>query len=337
VFGRPPPPRRTRAAERARATVPPGPSPRSPRAVRMPDGREEVVGCLESCLNRAMRIHCDARTCPCGPACANRPFHALEGAVRARGACGVPPLGGREGPGPRWREGFDGGAPWACSGKGGGAKCVVRICLRPSPHPPPLTPLLPQTQRAPPPPPPQPVEVFLASDGRGHGLRAAAPLRRGDLVGEYAGEVVDAPEARRRAAAASAAGRRHCYAMRLGPGLYIDAERRGGLARLMNSGCEPNCEAQKWCGARARGGGWGGGVLASCGCLSRRAERCRRGPVGPAVGQGWRVDRVTKRPPARSLTNPRAFPHPPPKGTTPRRARRASGCLPFATSRPARR
>ena len=54
-------------------------------------------------------------------------------------------------------------------------------------------------------------------------------------------------------------GQAHFYIMGLGPGLFIDAHRRGNLARLLNSSCEPNCETQKWC--------------------ARRAARRRRGPM----------------------------------------------------------
>ena len=32
----------------------------------------------------------------------------------------------------------------------------------------------------------------------------------------------------------------------LGSGLIIDAKDKGGVARFLNSSCEPNCETQKW-------------------------------------------------------------------------------------------
>ena len=34
-------------------------------------------GCGRDCLNRSMNTFCDVRTCPCGDACSNRPFHQL--------------------------------------------------------------------------------------------------------------------------------------------------------------------------------------------------------------------------------------------------------------------
>ncbi|KAF5826675.1 hypothetical protein DUNSADRAFT_2393, partial [Dunaliella salina] len=36
-------------------------------------------GCAENCLNRHSYIHCDPKSCPCGEACSNRPFHLLKG------------------------------------------------------------------------------------------------------------------------------------------------------------------------------------------------------------------------------------------------------------------
>ncbi|KAJ9527214.1 hypothetical protein QJQ45_025473 [Haematococcus lacustris] len=38
-----------------------------------------LPGCQAGCLNRVSYIHCDPRSCPCGEACSNRPFHKLKG------------------------------------------------------------------------------------------------------------------------------------------------------------------------------------------------------------------------------------------------------------------
>lgn len=35
-------------------------------------------GCGPDCLNRHSYIHCDIKSCPCGDACSNRPFHKLR-------------------------------------------------------------------------------------------------------------------------------------------------------------------------------------------------------------------------------------------------------------------
>ena len=52
--------------------------PRRPKRIRQPDGSELIVGCTDGCLNRLSFIHCDPRTCPCGTACTNKPFHLLK-------------------------------------------------------------------------------------------------------------------------------------------------------------------------------------------------------------------------------------------------------------------
>lgn len=49
-----------------------------PKHIRQPDGSELIVGCTDGCLNRLSFIHCDPRTCPCGTACTNKPFHLLK-------------------------------------------------------------------------------------------------------------------------------------------------------------------------------------------------------------------------------------------------------------------
>ncbi|KAL0051651.1 hypothetical protein WJX82_011245 [Trebouxia sp. C0006] len=37
----------------------------------------QELGCGDDCLNRLSFIHCDAKLCPCGASCTNRPFHQL--------------------------------------------------------------------------------------------------------------------------------------------------------------------------------------------------------------------------------------------------------------------
>lgn len=84
-----------------------------------------------------------------------------------------------------------------------------------------------------------------------------------------AGEVIDNAEMQRRMEEQRLLGQHHFYIMELGPGLFIDAHKRGNFARLLNSSCEPNCETQKWWVAAVNGScvyvcwGWGGRLLNS--------------------------------------------------------------------------
>eukprot|EP00775_Hariotina_reticulata_P011777 gene11777-11922_t len=89
------------------------------------------------------------------------------------------------------------------------------------------------------------LDIFL-TENRGHGVRVAAPLPKNCFVVEYAGEVIDQAELSRRMDAARDSGEQHFYIMEMGPGLFIDARKKGNHARLLNSCCDPNCETQKW-------------------------------------------------------------------------------------------
>jgi SET domain-containing protein len=90
------------------------------------------------------------------------------------------------------------------------------------------------------------MEIAQTVNNRGHGVRAARAIKKGEFVVEYAGEVIDAAEMSRRMEAQRVLGQHHFYIMELGPGLFVDAHRRGNLARLLNSSCEPNCKTEKW-------------------------------------------------------------------------------------------
>jgi hypothetical protein len=93
--------------------------------------------------------------------------------------------------------------------------------------------------------PSPPMEVFLTRD-RGWGVRAAAPISAGVFLVEYAGEVIDEEEMRARMEEARRLREPHFYMMEAEPGVVIDARRRGNLARLLNSSCDPNCVTHKW-------------------------------------------------------------------------------------------
>lgn len=87
---------------------------------------------------------------------------------------------------------------------------------------------------------------LCVSPRSGYGVRALQHVRGGSFLLEYAGEVIDQKELEVRMEAARAANEPCYYIMELSQGLYIDARRKGNLARLLNSSCDPNCETQKW-------------------------------------------------------------------------------------------
>lgn len=119
------------------------------------------------------------------------------------------------------------------------------------------------------------LERFRA-EGKGWGIRTKEPLRSGQFIIEYLGEVVseqefrwDAsyfcpisfiypegdwkpfflisylPHRRNRMMQQYFSHSGH-YCLNLDSGMVIDSYRMGNEARFINHSCEPNCEMQKW-------------------------------------------------------------------------------------------
>ncbi|VDD75809.1 unnamed protein product [Mesocestoides corti] len=89
-------------------------------------------------------------------------------------------------------------------------------------------------------------EPYFCGPEKGWGLRALKLIPKGTFIVEYAGEVIDFPEFRRRVRLYEKAKRVHHYFMSLGPEHFIDAGTKGNWARFVNHSCEPNSETQKW-------------------------------------------------------------------------------------------
>src|SRR5438067_8720778 len=83
--------------------------------------------------------------------------------------------------------------------------------------------------------------IVRRSRVHGRGLFARTPYRRGDLVGEYQGRVIDvALEGETSSAWNSDPAYTLLFA--LDDGLTIDAGVKGNSIRFMNHSCDPNCE-----------------------------------------------------------------------------------------------
>ncbi len=90
-------------------------------------------------------------------------------------------------------------------------------------------------------------EVISAGD-KGWGLRIAsgsAPIRKGQFVAEYVGEVIDAKEMTKRMIT-HGRGVSKLYMMQLGNGKFLDARRKGGVTRFINHSCDPSCVLEHW-------------------------------------------------------------------------------------------
>lgn len=84
--------------------------------------------------------------------------------------------------------------------------------------------------------------------GCGWGLKTLEDVRKGQLVFEYVGEVIDEEllEARLQEHAREHPNDHNMYIMELEKGFYLDARTKGNASRFINHACAPNCELQKW-------------------------------------------------------------------------------------------
>ncbi|KAK4444930.1 hypothetical protein QBC34DRAFT_414300 [Podospora aff. communis PSN243] len=98
-----------------------------------------------------------------------------------------------------------------------------------------------------------PLQIFRTED-RGWGVRCPLPLRKGQFVDRYLGEIITSEEADRRRQASSLAQRKDVYLFALdkfsdpdsidpllaGPPREVDGEFMSGPTRFINHSCEPN-------------------------------------------------------------------------------------------------
>uniref|UniRef100_A0A7S1T9B3 Histone-lysine N-methyltransferase n=1 Tax=Compsopogon caeruleus TaxID=31354 RepID=A0A7S1T9B3_9RHOD len=88
------------------------------------------------------------------------------------------------------------------------------------------------------------VKLFKAGGHKGWGLRAGEDVPAGSFIIEYTGEVIDESEYALRTE--QYMDEKNFYFMTLRWDLYLDASRKGNIARFVNHSCEPNAKTQKW-------------------------------------------------------------------------------------------
>lgn len=88
--------------------------------------------------------------------------------------------------------------------------------------------------------------VVRETPGRGWGLFAAAHISKGTFIMEYAGEIINAAEFKRRRERDRITDAVHFYFMQLTDKLYIDSSRFGNESRFINHSHRPNCIAEQW-------------------------------------------------------------------------------------------
>ncbi|VFQ70718.1 unnamed protein product [Cuscuta campestris] len=87
---------------------------------------------------------------------------------------------------------------------------------------------------------------LFRTDGRGWGLHADENIKDGQFIIEYCGEVISSEKARKRSQTYENQGLKDAYIISLNANYFIDATRKGSLARFINHSCLPNCETRKW-------------------------------------------------------------------------------------------
>ncbi|XP_059654034.1 histone-lysine N-methyltransferase ASHH1 [Cornus florida] len=87
---------------------------------------------------------------------------------------------------------------------------------------------------------------LFKTEGRGWGLLADENIKAGRFIIEYCGEVITSEEAQQRSQTYEAQGLKDAYIISLSSNYFIDATKKGSLARFINHSCQPNCETRKW-------------------------------------------------------------------------------------------
>ncbi|GES81962.1 histone-lysine N-methyltransferase ASH1L-like [Rhizophagus clarus] len=85
----------------------------------------------------------------------------------------------------------------------------------------------------------------IETPNKGFGLRTKVPIRKGQLIIEYRGEVISHETAMQRMETIYK-NRRHSYFLDYEKGEVLDGGSRGTEARFINHSCAPNCHIEKW-------------------------------------------------------------------------------------------
>ncbi|KAK6330772.1 histone methyltransferase set2 [Orbilia javanica] len=86
----------------------------------------------------------------------------------------------------------------------------------------------------------------IQTEMKGYGLRANTSMEPGTFIYEYVGEVIGESQFRKRREQYGKEDIKHFYFMSIKVGEYIDATKKGCLARFCNHSCNPNSMVEKW-------------------------------------------------------------------------------------------
>ncbi|KAL5699118.1 [histone H3]-lysine(4) N-trimethyltransferase [Ranunculus cassubicifolius] len=80
----------------------------------------------------------------------------------------------------------------------------------------------------------------------GWGVEAAEPIKEGEFVIEYVGEVIDDVECTQRFWQLKKGEEKNFYLCEIRKDFTIDATKKGNFSRFVNHSCDPNCKMEKW-------------------------------------------------------------------------------------------
>lgn len=85
---------------------------------------------------------------------------------------------------------------------------------------------------------------IIEAGKKGKGLIVLEDVKKGDLIAEYVGRAIN--KAFLQSLFRRYATERKLYIMSLTNDIYLDARKKGGIARYINHSCDPNCVVERW-------------------------------------------------------------------------------------------
>jgi Protein kinase domain/SET domain len=90
-----------------------------------------------------------------------------------------------------------------------------------------------------------PTQVFDTGN-KGLGMRILQDVKKGTMIAEYTGRAVKEWALVNKLFQQTYQHERRLYIMALEDGIFLDARKKGGLARFINHSCQPNCRVERW-------------------------------------------------------------------------------------------
>ncbi len=87
---------------------------------------------------------------------------------------------------------------------------------------------------------------IVTTKKKGFGVIAKQDIHANEFIVEYLGEYITEHKFQQRAQHYGKGNQKHFYGMSLRSNEYVDATKKGGIARFCNHSCNPNCIIQQW-------------------------------------------------------------------------------------------